>query len=118
MSEYKFDKQISGDFFILRFEGYFNEQAGRAVRQTMRESLGESARNLVLNLEKASVINSPGITQILELVEDFTYERKGQVAFVGVSQLYQEVFQVVGLTSMASMCNDEKTAMAQISASV
>ncbi|PKL49476.1 MAG: hypothetical protein CVV42_05685 [Candidatus Riflebacteria bacterium HGW-Riflebacteria-2] len=118
MSDYKFDQKLSGDVLILRFEGYFNEPAGRNVRQATRENACASVCKLVLNLEKASVINSPGITQILELVEDFTYERKGRVAFVGVSQLYQEVFQVVGLTGMATMCNDEKSALEQISASV
>ncbi len=117
MSEYKFDKQVSGDFFVLKFVGYFNEQAGQAVKQAINDS-SESARNLVLNLEKVSVINSSGITQILELVEDFTYKRKGQVAMIGVSQLYQEVFQIVGLTSMVIMSTDEESAIQQISASV
>ncbi|NLF97347.1 MAG: STAS domain-containing protein [Candidatus Riflebacteria bacterium] len=117
MSEYSFASQFSGNLVILRFEGYFNEQAGRTIRQSLCEGQAHDVRNLVLNLEKTSVINSPGITQILELVEDFICERKGQVALVGVSQLYQEVFQVVGLTGMATMCADEKSALENIAAS-
>ena len=113
MSEFKFKREYAGDVLILRPEGYFNEQAGQVVRAFLKESPAEKTRMVVLNLEKVAVINSPGITQILELTEEILYERKGQLALVGVSQLYLEVFQVIGLTGMASIFPDEKSAIAQ-----
>lgn len=115
MSQYSFDKLLSGNICILRFTGYFDAAAGEELRQSVCDISSQSIRNLVLNLEKVSVINSPGITKILELTEDFVYERSGQVAMVGVSQLYQEVFQVVGLTSLATLCLDEKSALEKVS---
>ncbi|PKL43669.1 MAG: hypothetical protein CVV41_07810 [Candidatus Riflebacteria bacterium HGW-Riflebacteria-1] len=114
MSEFKLEKAFAGDVLILRPEGYFNEPAGQAVRAFIRASAAEKTKKVVLNLEKVAVINSQGITQMLELVEDVLYELKGKIVLVGVSQLYLEVFQVIGLTGMTSIFADEKTAIAQL----
>ncbi|OGK05308.1 MAG: hypothetical protein A2W80_16715 [Candidatus Riflebacteria bacterium GWC2_50_8] len=113
MSEFKLEKEFAGDVLILRPEGYFNEQAGQTVRAFIKDSPVEKTRKVVLNLAKVAVINSPGITQILELTEDILYEIKGKIVLVGVSQLYLEVFQVIGLTGMTSIFVDEKSAIAQ-----
>lgn len=113
MSEFKFEREFAGDVLVIRPEGYFNEQAGQTIRAFLKESISEGTKKVVLNLEKVAIINSPGITKILELTEEILYDLKGQIALVGVSQLYQEVFQVIGLTSMTSIFSDEKSAISQ-----
>ena len=114
MNEFTFEKKISSDVVILRAVGYFNEAAGQTLREAVRERLSEGIHRVVLNLEKTSVINSPGITQILEMTEEILADPKGKFGLVGVSQLYQEVFMVIGITGQATIFADEQSAIDQL----
>ncbi len=114
MSEFTFEKVVTNATLILRATGYFNEMAGQSLRAVARECRSEGIHKLILNLEKTSVINSPGITQILEMAEEILSEPRGKLGLVGVSQLYQEVFMVVGITSQATVFADEPSALEQL----
>ncbi len=114
MNEFTFEKIVVSDALILRAAGYFNEPAGQTLRVAVKESLASGIRRIILNLEKTSVINSPGITQILEMTEEILADPKGRFGLVGVSQLYQEVFMVVGIIGQATVFADEKAAVEQL----
>jgi anti-anti-sigma factor len=111
MNDFKFSREQTGDVLVLRPEGYFNEQSGLTLRNFIREQTPAATRKFVVNLRCTTVINSPGITQLLELAEEIVYDLKGRLVLVGVSELYQEVFQVIGLSAMVETCGDEKSAL-------
>ncbi len=114
MIEFSFEKVFANDTLILRATGYFNESAGQSLRAIARKCQSDGIRKVILNLEKTSVINSPGITQILEMAEEILSEPGGKLGLVGVSQLYQEVFMVVGITSQSDVFADEPSALEQL----
>ncbi len=114
MNEFTFEKIVVNDAMVLRAIGYFNEPAGQSLRAAVKESLANGIHRVILNLEKTSVINSPGITQILEMTEEVLADPKGRFGLVGVSQLYQEVFMVVGIIGQATIFADEKSALEQL----
>jgi anti-anti-sigma regulatory factor len=114
MSEFSYEKAIVGDTLILRGIGYLNEIAGQTLRAVVRECLSEGIRKVIVNLEKTTVINSPGITQILELGEEILSTPECRLALVGVAPLYQEVFVVTGIADQAAIFAEEKAALEQL----
>jgi len=114
MSEFSCEKAIVGDTLILRGIGYLNEIAGQTLRAVVRECLSEGIRKVIVNLEKTTVINSPGITQILELGEEILSTPEGRLALVGVAPLYQEVFVVTGIADQATIFAEERAALEQL----
>ena len=113
MPTFAIEQAREGGALILRAQGYLDEPAGRRLREETVAAVAQGVRHLVLNLEQATVINSPGITQLLELAEELVYDHKGSLSLVGVSALYTEVFQVVGLSGMARVCTSEQDALQQ-----
>jgi len=113
MPNFSLEKIRSGDALFLRPQGYLDELAGQQLRDAALEAISQGVRLFILNFEKTTVIYSPGITQILELAEDVVYDHKSKLALVGVSSLYSEVFQVVGLTRMVEVFPSEEAALAR-----
>jgi anti-anti-sigma factor len=100
--------------FIARPAGYLDEIAGTALREAFTEPARKGIKKFVLNLSDTPVINSQGITQILELVEVLMYDHKATLALVGLSDLYTDVFQVIGVLKMTRVFPDETTAIASL----
>lgn len=113
MAEFTCDTVLDGETCILRTHGYLNGEAGEAVRAACELAANErQARRFVVNLADSPVINSPGITALLELAEWLVYDRKSRLAFVGVKDLHKNVFKVVGLLKLSTIHEDEAAASA------
>ena len=112
MAEFKCEIQERPPFVIARPVGYLDEVNGKALLAAFDEPFHKGIRKFVLNLSRTPVINSQGITQILELVEAVLYEHKGQLALVGLSELYVDVFEVVGILKLVQLFPDEESALA------
>lgn len=102
---------VAGDTCIVRPVGYLDDATGREMRAAFQEPLQRGVRRFVLNLQGTPVINSQGITQVLELVEELVYDQQGSLALVGVSELYLEVFRTVGILHLVKTFPDEASAL-------
>lgn len=100
-----------GDCYIIRPSGYLDQVAGKAVRAFFEPPLGQGVRKFILNLEGSPVINSQGITQLLELVETLQYDFKATLALVGLSNLHLDVFHVIGILKLVQVFPDEGAAL-------
>ncbi len=97
--------------FIVRPAGYLDEVGGKALRGFFDPPARKGIKKFVLNLQGTPVINSQGITQILEIVETLLYDHKAALAIVGLSDLYVDVFQVVGILKLVKTFPDEVSAV-------
>ncbi|NLI77757.1 MAG: STAS domain-containing protein [Candidatus Riflebacteria bacterium] len=100
-----------GDCFIVRPVGYLDQVAGKAIRAFFEPPLGQGVRKFILNLEGAPVINSQGITELLELVENLQYDFKAVLALVGLSNLHKDVFHVIGILKLVKVFPTEADAV-------
>jgi len=111
MAPFNCSTVVSEDACIVRPVGYLDEIAGKALRGSFSSPLQKGIRRFVLNVEGTPVINSQGIAQLLELVEEVVCDRKGTLSFVGVSALYLDVFRTVGILKLIKAFPDEATAL-------
>ncbi|MFZ5949528.1 MAG: STAS domain-containing protein [Candidatus Rifleibacteriota bacterium] len=114
MSNFDFTMANVERVLILRPSGYLNEEAFLKLRAVIDARLEEGWKDLVFNLEAVSVINSPGITQLLELTETVLYDYRGTIALVKVPALYVEVFQVIGLLRLTEVFSSEEDAVKRL----
>jgi len=57
---------------------------------------------IIVNFEKTKYINSSGIATLINIIQN-TNERNGKVAFVGMSDHFQKVMDIVGITDFVQI---------------
>ncbi len=102
------------NIFIVRPSGYLDEAGGHELRKAFDSPIQKGFKKFILDLGGTPVINSQGITQILELGEALLYDQKATLAIIGLSDLYLDVFRVVGITKFAKTYPTEDLAVAAL----
>ncbi len=111
MAQFFCKTEKSNDVFIVRAEGYLDEVAGQMIRTAIEGAFEKGVLKFVLNFFNSPVINSPGVAQIIEIVEIMVEERNCRVAYVGLTELTRSLFKMVGLMKLGKDFPDEATAL-------
>jgi anti-anti-sigma factor len=103
-----------GDVAILSTDGYINNQGGEEIARQAYTQLESGARALVLNLEKTRIVISIGISILIEVLEK-VMDRKGKLAFCGLTPTIDKTFRIMGLAQYAAIYPTEADAVRAVS---
>lgn len=98
---------------VIHSQGYIDNQNGEQIAGAAYQLIGEGYRVLLLDLTRTAIINSIGLSILIEIVEKLG-EVGGKLAFCCLTPTIQKTFEIVGLTEYASIYADEPTAIAQL----
>ena len=104
-----------GEVAVLWTDGYINNQGGEEIAREAYRQLDSGARALVMNLEKTRIVNSIGISILIEVLER-VMDRKGVLAFCGLTPTIDKTFRIMGLSQYASIYPTEEAAMEAVAA--
>jgi anti-anti-sigma factor len=99
-----------GTLGVLEVAGYINNEGGEAVAKEAKRLLGEGTRTLLLDLHATRIINSIGISLLLEVLEQ-TIEVNGTLAFCCLTPSIAKTFQIMGLSQYTKMFPDRASAL-------
>ncbi len=102
-----------GDYAVLYTDGYINNLGGEKIGETALALVGEGVKKLVINLEKSTVINSIGISILIEVIEKIQ-EINGALAFCGLTKTIAKTFTIMGLAQFATLADTEEQAIAAV----
>ncbi len=105
-----------GDVAIFWTDGYINNQGGEEIARQAYAQLEAGARALVLNLEKTRIVNSIGISILIEVLEK-VMDGKGVLAFCNLTPTIDKTFRIMGLAQYAAIYPTEQEALRAISPS-
>jgi anti-anti-sigma factor len=98
---------------VLYTEGYINNQGGEEIARAAYALLDEGYRRLLLNLTGTKIINSIGISILIEIIEKML-EVQGQLAFCALTPTIEKTFHIMGLAQYASIYPDEGAAVIRL----
>jgi anti-anti-sigma factor len=104
-----------GDVAIFSTDGYINNQGGEEIAREAYAELDKGARALVMNLEKTRIVNSIGISILIEVLER-VMERKAVLAFCGLTPTIDKTFRIMGLAQYAAIYPTEEDALRAVGA--
>ena len=104
-----------GDVAIFSTEGYINNQGGEEIAREAYSELDRGARALIMNLEKTRIVNSIGISILIEVLEK-VMERKAVLAFCGLTPTIDKTFRIMGLAQYAAIYPTESEALSAVGA--
>lgn len=97
-------------YAVIRTDGYINNIGGEQVADTCNGLIDEGLHRLVLNLTKTNIVNSVGISILIEIMEQLE-ETGGSLAFCGVTPTIAKTFQIMRLTDFAALHDSEEEAL-------
>ena len=104
-----------GDVAVFWTDGYINNQGGEEIARQAYAQLESGAQALVLNLEKTRIVNSIGISILIEVLEK-VMDRKGVLAFCSLTPTIDKTFRIMGLAQYASIYPTEEQALRAVQA--
>jgi len=100
---------------IIDLSGEINAFADQELDAAYSEAEGSGSKTVLLNFSDVTYINSTGIALIVGLL---ARARKSQrrLAVCGLSDHYQEIFQITRLVDFMTIYPDETSLLAEVSA--
>ncbi|HEX4959222.1 MAG TPA: STAS domain-containing protein [Thermoanaerobaculia bacterium] len=100
---------------VIYTEGYINNQGGEEIAKVAYKLLDEGYKVLLLNLAGTKIVNSIGISILIEIIEKML-EIEGKLGFCCLTPTIEKTFHIMGLAQYAPIYSDEASAVAQIRA--
>jgi anti-sigma B factor antagonist len=98
---------------VIYTEGYINNQGGEDIAQAAYQLIDEGQRQILLNLSGTKIVNSIGISILIEIIEKMI-EIDGKLAFCSLTPTIEKTFHIMGLAQYAGIHPDEATAVATL----
>ena len=102
------------DGAVLYTKGYINNVGGEEIANRAYELMDDGVRTLLLNLRETKIVNSIGISILIEIIEKMI-EKGGKIGFCCLTPVIHKTFHIMGLANYASIFDSEETAIQQLS---
>jgi anti-anti-sigma factor len=111
MKNFKVIEEKNGEVILFKLQGYLNDLGGEEVEKQFKRAVKEGHKKFVLDFSKVAYINSIGVSFLVGIMEA-TREKTLSVCFTALSQINEELFEIVGLKKHASIFRANGEAMA------
>lgn len=96
---------------VFSVHGYFDQKLGKEINNLVSPFLRSKKVSIILDLAQCGVVNSLGVSQIIELsvkvVEDF----KGSMIIANSKPIMKEVFEFADVTRLVQLADSLKQAL-------
>ncbi len=101
----------SGDLY----RGVYQQPGGEEIARVAYELIDEGHKALLLNLQGTKIVNSIGISILIEIIEKML-EIEGKLSFCCLTPTIEKTFHIMGLSQYAGIYPDEDVAVADLTA--
>lgn len=101
------------DYAVLYTDGYINNIGGEELSKQFNLLVDEGYKKVIFNFENSKIINSIGISILIEIIEK-TIAEKGTIYFCNLTPVISRTFEIMGLTQYAKIYPDEKEAVSDL----
>ena len=115
MNEFTVEKSKFENVLVLRTKGYLDDLGGQKFKKECVELIKEGNNYFVFNLHNTPVINSTGLSTLLDLIVEITDSNEGEVGITGLNPLTRTAMQMTGVMTLADVFNSEQEAIKAIS---
>jgi len=100
-------------YAVLYTEGYINNIRGEELSRQFNLLVDEGYHKVIFNFENSKIINSIGISILIEIIEK-TIAEKGHIYFCNLTPVISRTFEIMGLTQYAKVYPKEEDAVSDI----
>lgn len=109
-TDFNLISEIKNDSLLLKTEGYINNVGGEAISQEFDKHFDDGVKKVVLNLAGTKVVNSIGISYLIEMIEKLN-EAGGKMIFTDMDPAIEKTLTIMGLFSFAGKADNVDEAL-------
>ncbi|VAX23986.1 hypothetical protein MNBD_IGNAVI01-2215 [hydrothermal vent metagenome] len=98
--DFELTSEMVNDVLVIKTEGYINNAGGERIANEFEKYLNDGVKKLLINIEKSKVVNSIGISFLIEIIEKLN-ERSGKLYFSNLDPSIEKTFTIMGLFQFA-----------------
>ncbi len=96
VSEFNLNSEVKNDCVVIKTTGYVNNLGGQKIIDEFNTYHQNGLNNYILNLAESKVVNSIGISFLIEVIEKLN-ESKGKLVFTNLDPSVDKTFTIMGL---------------------
>lgn len=101
IAEFSLNSEVKNDCVVINTSGYINNLGGQKIIDEFNSHHQNGVNNYILNLAGSKVVNSIGISFLIEVIEKLN-ESKGKLVFTNLDPSVDKTFMIMGLFHYAS----------------
>ena len=113
MSEFTLNKKTEGDIVIIETDGYLNNVGGEKISEECYKEIENGKKLFLLNLEKSKVVNSIGVSILIEIIEKLE-DIDGKLGYYNLAPIVEKTFNIMGLSKYSTIYNTEEEAISDM----
>ncbi|MDP2304136.1 MAG: STAS domain-containing protein [Ignavibacteria bacterium] len=107
-TDFNLNSELTDKTLVITIEGYINNTGGEKI---VREfSKHDNVNKLILNLENSKVVNSIGISHLIEIIEKLN-QTNGKLIFTNLDPTIEKTFTIMGLFQFAEKADTVEMAL-------
>ena len=114
MPDFNIAVREQGDIIIVDTDGYLNNVGGEIIASECFSQIEKGKKTFVLNLEKSPVVNSIGVSILIEIIEKLQ-DIDGSLGYCNLAPIVDKTFSIMGLTKYSTIYTDEADAINSLS---
>jgi anti-anti-sigma factor len=107
-NDFNIISELHDKTLVLKTEGYINNVGGEKIVQEFTKHNG--IKKLVLDLENSKVVNSIGISHLIEVIEKLN-QGDGKLVFTNLDPTIEKTFTIMGLFQFAEKAESVQSAL-------
>jgi anti-anti-sigma factor len=92
--------ELRDNRLIITTKGYVNNVGGEAIANEFAKHFHKGTKDVVLNLAESKVVNSIGMSFLIEMLEQLE-EVKGKMVFTNLDPAVEKMLTIMGLFKFA-----------------
>ncbi len=109
-SEFNLLVEKKENCLVINTTGYINNIGGQKIVDEFYKYNNDGINNVILNLAQSNVVNSIGISFLIEIIEKLN-ESNGKLIFTNLEPSIEKTFSIMGLFQFAKKAENVNDAM-------
>ena len=108
--EFSLTSELRGNRLVIVTSGYVNNVGGEAISAEFGKHFANGVKQVVINLAGSKVVNSIGMSFLLEILEKLQDEG-GKLVFTNLDPAVDKMLTIMGIFNMAGKASDVDEAL-------
>lgn len=112
-NEFTLNSEVKDNALIIKTSGYINNVGGQKILEEFNNHFTDGKTNVLLNLENSKVVNSIGISYLIEVIEKLN-NSNGKLIFTNLDPSVEKTFTIMGLFQFAEKAENLDEALKKV----
>jgi len=108
--EFSLTSELRGNRLVIATAGYVNNIGGEAIATEFNKHFANGVKEIVINLGGSKVVNSIGMSFLLEILEKLQ-DSDGRLVFTNLDPAVDKMLTIMGIFNMAGKASDVDEAL-------